>query len=66
MYNAAAPAVRTAQALQRQQTANLVRLASSKPPLRAIRLLGHLPPVKRLLGRVIGLGFRREHIRVPR
>jgi hypothetical protein len=27
-----------------------------------LRLLSQSPPVKRLLGRIMGLGFRREHI----
>ncbi|WP_423182012.1 FAD-dependent oxidoreductase [Arthrobacter sp. NyZ413] len=58
-----APAVRTAQTLQRQQTANLVRLAGPRPPLGLIRAIDKLPPVKHLLGRLIGLGIRREHIR---
>jgi 2-polyprenyl-6-methoxyphenol hydroxylase-like FAD-dependent oxidoreductase len=57
-----APAVRAAQAVQRQQTANLVRLAGPHPPVRLIRLLDKLPPAKRLLGRLIGLGFRPEHV----
>ncbi len=57
------PAVRRAQAVQRRQTSQLVRLTQSAPPLRVIRLLSRLPLVKQLLGRVIGLGFRPEHIR---
>lgn len=57
------PAVRAAQAVQRRQTANLVRLAGPRPPVRLIRLLAEVSPVKRLLGRLIGLGFRREHVR---
>jgi hypothetical protein len=28
-----------------------------------LRLLSRANPVKRLMGRVMGLGFRREHIR---
>lgn len=51
-----------AQRLQRVQTANLARLSKSDPPLWILRLLSHSPPVKRLLGRTIGLGFRREHV----
>jgi hypothetical protein len=59
-----APTVRTAQVLQRRQTDNLVRLAgSASPPVRLIQGLSRLTPVRRLLGRVIGLGFRCEHIR---
>ncbi|MEW1821113.1 FAD-dependent monooxygenase [Arthrobacter sp. NPDC080031] len=59
------PAVRLAQALQRQQTRQLARLAQTSPPIHLMRLISHMPPVKRLLGRVVGLGFRREHIRSP-
>jgi 2-polyprenyl-6-methoxyphenol hydroxylase-like FAD-dependent oxidoreductase len=52
-----------AQSLQRAQTANLARLSKTDPPLWILRLLTHSAPVKRLLGRIMGLGFRREHIR---
>jgi len=52
-----------AQRLQGAQTANLARLSKSAPPLWILRLLSHSPPVKRLLGRTMGLGFRREHVR---
>ena len=51
-----------AQWLQRAQTANLARMSKSDPPLWIFRLLSHSPPVKRLLGRTVGLGFRREHV----
>ncbi|WP_253257236.1 hypothetical protein [Arthrobacter sp. Hiyo1] len=59
------PAVRIAQALQRQQTRQLARLAQNNPPVQLIRLISHTPLVKRLLGRIVGLGFRREHIHSP-
>jgi 2-polyprenyl-6-methoxyphenol hydroxylase-like FAD-dependent oxidoreductase len=59
------PAVRRAQALQRRQTRQLARLAQTNPPIRLMRLISHTPPVKRLLGRIIGLGFRREHLHSP-
>jgi 2-polyprenyl-6-methoxyphenol hydroxylase-like FAD-dependent oxidoreductase len=52
-----------AQFLQRAQTANLARLRNAQPPLWTLRLLSHFGPVKRLLGRTVGLGLRREHIR---
>jgi 2-polyprenyl-6-methoxyphenol hydroxylase-like FAD-dependent oxidoreductase len=52
-----------AQTLQGAQTANLARLSKTSPPLWMLRLLSHAAPVKRLLGRIMGLGFRREHIR---
>jgi 2-polyprenyl-6-methoxyphenol hydroxylase-like FAD-dependent oxidoreductase len=52
-----------AQTLQRAQTANLARLRNTQPPLWTLRLLSHIGPVKRLLGRTVGLGLRREHIR---
>jgi 2-polyprenyl-6-methoxyphenol hydroxylase-like FAD-dependent oxidoreductase len=51
-----------AQWLQRVQTANLARMSKSDPPLWILRLLSHSSPVKRLLGRTVGLGFRREHV----
>src|SRR5262249_55247414 len=52
-----------AQWLQGAQTANLARMSKADPPLGMLRLLSHSAPVKRLLGRTVGLGFRREHIR---
>ena len=54
---------RIAQRLQGAQTANLARMSKTDPPLWMLRLLSHSAPVKRLLGRTVGLGFRREHIR---
>jgi 2-polyprenyl-6-methoxyphenol hydroxylase-like FAD-dependent oxidoreductase len=54
---------RIAQRLQGAQTANLARLSKTEPPLWMLRLLSHSAPVKRLLGRIMGLGLRREHIR---
>lgn len=56
-------ATKVAQMLQRAQTANLARLRNTQPPLWTLRLLSHFGPVKRLLGRTVGLGLRREHIR---
>jgi 2-polyprenyl-6-methoxyphenol hydroxylase-like FAD-dependent oxidoreductase len=56
-------ATKVAQALQGAQTANLARLSKTDPPLWMLRVLSHSAPVKRLLGRIMGLGFRREHIR---
>jgi 2-polyprenyl-6-methoxyphenol hydroxylase-like FAD-dependent oxidoreductase len=53
---------RVAQWLQRAQTTNLARMSKSDPPLWIFRLLSHSPPVKRLLGRTVGLGFRPEHV----
>lgn len=53
---------RIAQQLQGAQTANLARLSKTDPPLWTLRLLSHSGPIKRLLGRIMGLGFRREHI----
>jgi 2-polyprenyl-6-methoxyphenol hydroxylase-like FAD-dependent oxidoreductase len=54
---------RIAQRLQGAQTANLARISKTDPPLWMLRLLSRSAPVKRLLGRIMGLGFRREHIR---
>ena len=52
-----------AQWLQGKQTSNLARLSKTDPPLWMLRLLSRSALVKRLLGRTMGLGFRREHIR---
>jgi 2-polyprenyl-6-methoxyphenol hydroxylase-like FAD-dependent oxidoreductase len=57
------PPTKVAQMLQRAQTTNLARLRNTQPPLWTLRLLSHLWPVKRLLGRTVGLGLRREHVR---
>jgi 2-polyprenyl-6-methoxyphenol hydroxylase-like FAD-dependent oxidoreductase len=54
---------RIAQRLQGAQTANLARMSKVDPPLWMLWLLSHCAPAKRLLGRTVGLGFRREHIR---
>ena len=54
---------RIAQWLQGAQTANLARMSKTEPPLWIFRLLSRAAPVKRLLGRTMGLGLRREHIR---
>jgi hypothetical protein len=43
-----------------------LRLGQTNPPIRFMRLISNTPPVKRLLGRIVGLGFRREHIHSPR
>lgn len=56
------PAVRLAQALQRRQTHQLALLARSDPPLCAIRVLSRATPIRRLLGRIVGLGTRPEHV----
>jgi 2-polyprenyl-6-methoxyphenol hydroxylase-like FAD-dependent oxidoreductase len=56
------PPTKVAQLLQGAQTANLARLSKTDPPLWMLRLLSRSAPVKRLLGRLMGLGFRREHI----
>jgi 2-polyprenyl-6-methoxyphenol hydroxylase-like FAD-dependent oxidoreductase len=57
---------KVAQLLQAAQTANLARMRNRQPPLWTLRLLSHFGPVKRLLGRTVGLGLRREHIRTSR
>jgi 2-polyprenyl-6-methoxyphenol hydroxylase-like FAD-dependent oxidoreductase len=51
-----------AQRLQGAQTTNLARLSKADPPVWTLRLLSRAAPVKRLLGRIMGLGFRREHV----
>jgi 2-polyprenyl-6-methoxyphenol hydroxylase-like FAD-dependent oxidoreductase len=53
---------KVAQWLQRAQTTNLARLSKTAPPLRTLRLLSRSAPIKRLLGRIMGLGLRPEHI----
>lgn len=53
---------KVAQWLQGAQTVNLARLSKTDPPLWMLRLLSRSKFVKRLLGRIMGLGFRREHI----
>jgi len=51
-----------AQRLQGAQTAKLARMRKKAPPMWMVRLLSRSAPTKRLLGRIMGLGFRREHI----
>jgi 2-polyprenyl-6-methoxyphenol hydroxylase-like FAD-dependent oxidoreductase len=51
-----------AQWLQGKQTSNLARLSKTDPPLWMLRLLSRFALIKRLLGRMMGLGLRREHI----
>jgi hypothetical protein len=38
-------------------------MSKTDPPLWMLRMLSRSAPIKRLLGRTMGLGFRREHIR---
>lgn len=57
------PPTRLAQFLQGAQTANLAHLSKSDPPLWMLQMLSRSTSLKRLLGRIMGLGFRREHIR---
>jgi 2-polyprenyl-6-methoxyphenol hydroxylase-like FAD-dependent oxidoreductase len=54
---------KVAQRLQGAQTRNLARMSKTDPPLWMLRLLSRSALLKRLLGRIMGLGFRREHIR---
>jgi 2-polyprenyl-6-methoxyphenol hydroxylase-like FAD-dependent oxidoreductase len=56
------PPTRLAQFLQGAQTANLARMSKVDPPLWMLRLLSRSSLIKRMLGRIMGLGFRREHI----
>lgn len=64
------PPTRMTQALQRAIQNRVIapligeRPALSRPPL-AARLLGRFPPLRTLPGRLVGLGFRPEHIRSP-
>jgi hypothetical protein len=50
------------QRLQGAQTGNFARLNKTDPPVWALWLMSHAGPVRRLLGRMVGLGFRREHV----
>jgi len=58
-------------AIQRMQVTvhrGLATIFRHTGPMRAPRLLKvvvHLPGVKRLLARVVGMGVRREHVRTP-
>jgi 2-polyprenyl-6-methoxyphenol hydroxylase-like FAD-dependent oxidoreductase len=56
------PPTRLAQFLQGAQTANLARMSKVDPPLWSLRVLSRSTLIKRMLGRIMGLGFRREHI----
>lgn len=64
------PPTRMTQALQRAIQNRVIapligeRPALSRPPL-AARMLGRFPPLRTLPGRLVGLGFRPEHIRSP-
>ena len=50
-------------AIQNRVISNVLRsTATPKPPL-AIRMLGQFPTLRRLPARIIGMGFRPEHIR---
>jgi glycine/D-amino acid oxidase-like deaminating enzyme len=55
---------KVAQWLQGAQTANLARLSKNDPPQWMLPLLSRSAPIKRLLGRITGFGFRREHITI--
>jgi 2-polyprenyl-6-methoxyphenol hydroxylase-like FAD-dependent oxidoreductase len=55
---------KVAQWLQGAQTANLARLSKTDPPQWMLRLLSRSAPIKRFLGWITGLGFRREHITI--
>jgi glycine/D-amino acid oxidase-like deaminating enzyme len=54
---------KVAQWLQGAQTANLARLIKNEPQW-MLPLLSRSAPIKRLLGRITGLRFRREHITI--
>ena len=50
-------------AIQNRIISNVLHgAATPKPPL-AVRLLGAFPPMRRIPARIIGMGFRPEHIR---
>src|SRR5215217_7720089 len=58
--------VRLMQAMQATQMATYGRAyRPGADPQRILELFSAFAPFKRLFGRVVGLGFRREHIRTP-
>jgi 2-polyprenyl-6-methoxyphenol hydroxylase-like FAD-dependent oxidoreductase len=50
---------------QRRVIAAVLRTRTPLRPPLPLRLLGALPPLRRLSGRLIGLGVRPEHVRAP-
>lgn len=58
--------VRLMQAMQAMQMATYGRAyRPDADPQRILELFSAFAPFKRLFGRVVGLGFRREHVRIP-
>jgi 2-polyprenyl-6-methoxyphenol hydroxylase-like FAD-dependent oxidoreductase len=58
--------VRLMQAMQAAQMATYGRAyRPDADPQRILELFSAFAPFKRLFGRVVGLGFRREHVRIP-
>jgi 2-polyprenyl-6-methoxyphenol hydroxylase-like FAD-dependent oxidoreductase len=59
------PPVRLMQRLQVMQARMPGRVAEGATFERPISIMSKLPPVRRLAGRIVGIGFRREHVRSP-
>ena len=58
--------VRLMQAMQAMQMATYGRAyRPDADPQRILELFSAFAPFKRLFGRVVGVGFRREHVRIP-
>ncbi|MFG1919670.1 FAD-dependent oxidoreductase [Micromonospora sp. NPDC048898] len=56
------------QAIQVRQARQLAPLGDEtarRDPIRLIAIASVFPPLKRIMGRVVGLGFRREHVTSP-
>jgi 2-polyprenyl-6-methoxyphenol hydroxylase-like FAD-dependent oxidoreductase len=50
--------------VQNKVIASVLEGGTSRPPL-AMRLIDHLPLLRRIPGRLIGMGVRPEHVRAP-
>jgi 2-polyprenyl-6-methoxyphenol hydroxylase-like FAD-dependent oxidoreductase len=50
-------------AIQNRVISNVLRGTATRKPPRAVRMLGRYPALRRLPARVVGMGFRPEHIR---
>jgi 2-polyprenyl-6-methoxyphenol hydroxylase-like FAD-dependent oxidoreductase len=50
-------------AVQNRVITNVLRGTATPKPPRAVRMLGRFPALRRLPARVVGMGFRPEHIR---
>jgi 2-polyprenyl-6-methoxyphenol hydroxylase-like FAD-dependent oxidoreductase len=51
--------------IQNRVVSNVLTMKSRPKPPFAVRLLNHFPVLRRLPARLIGMGFRPEHVRTP-